>query len=418
MPTKVKPRTRADPVTGGTSSTGNSAPVTGGTGKSGSAVYLCDPKAYDLLCGSGYSDLSKNPEIIAGVDVLARLVASQTIYLMENTDRGDVRVNNALSRLVDIQPNKRMGRFNFIHWIVKVMWLSGNGNAVVAPITEDGLIQELRPIPPSMVSFVPNGWDYWISIGGRRFDPDLLLHFPMNPSEEQPWLGEGYRVGLKDVVHSLNQASKTKREFQGSKWKPSVIVKVEGLVDEFSSQKGRRKLLDSYIDTETAGEPWLIPAGTVDVKEVRPLSLNDLALADGVKLDKRTAAAILGMPAFLLGEGEFNQMAWNNFIATRVMHMSQIIQQTLTRGILYKPEWYFKMNPRSLYSYNLKDLFSIAKEAHAAGMMTGNEGRDWLDLHPLDGLDELVLLENYLPRDRLGDQKKLKGGDGTSTDDA
>ena len=91
MPTKVKPRTRADPKQGS-------------TGASGSAVYLCDPSAYELLCGSGYSDLSKNPEIIAGVDILARLVASQTIYLMENTDRGDVRVHNALSRLVDIEP--------------------------------------------------------------------------------------------------------------------------------------------------------------------------------------------------------------------------------------------------------------------------------------------------------------------------
>ena len=76
------------------------------------------------------------------------------------------------------------------------------------------------------------------------------------------------------------------------------------------------------------------------------------------------------------------------------------------------------MNPRSLYSYSLKDLFEIASKAHASGMMTGNEGRDWLDLHPLDGLDELVLLENYLPRDRLGDQKKLKEGDGSSNEDA
>lgn len=404
MPTKIKPRTRADPAKAG-------------TGTTGSAVYLCDPAAYDLLCGSGYSDLSKNPEIIAGVDVLARLVASQTIYLMENTDRGDVRVHNALSRLVDISPNGYMSRFNFVHWIVKVMWLSGNGNAVVAPITENGLIRELRPIPPSMVSFQNDNWSYRVVIGGRSFPPESVLHFPMNPDEERPWLGQGYRLGLKDVVHSLNQAAKTKREFQGSKWKPSMIVKVEGLVDEFSSKEGRRKLLDSYIDTDRAGEPWMIPAGTVDVKEVRPLSLQDLALADGVKLDKRTAAAILGMPAFVLGEGDFNQMAWNNFISTRVMHMSQIIQQTLTRGLLYKPEWYFKLNPRSLYSYSLKDLFQIARDAHASGMMTGNEGRDWLDLHPLEGLDELVLLENYVPRDRLGDQKKLKDGGETSSKD-
>ena len=28
----------------------------------------------------------------------------------------------------------------------------------------------------------------------------------------------------------------------------------------------------------------------------------------------------------------------------------------------------------------------------------------------MKGLDELVILENYLPIDRIGDQKKLKGG--------
>lgn len=405
MPTKVKPRTRADPAKTG-------------TGTTGSAVYLCDPAAYELLCGSGYSDLSKNPEIIAGVDILARLVASQTIYLMENTDRGDVRVHNALSRLVDISPNGYMNRFNFVHWIVKVMWLSGNGNAVVAPITEDGLLRELRPIPPSMVTFQDDHWSYRVVIGGRSFPPESVLHFSMNPDEERPWLGQGYRVGLKDVVHSLNQAAKTKREFQGSKWKPSIIVKVEGLVDEFSNKAGRKKLLESYIETDQVGEPWLIPAGTVDVKEVRPLSLNDLALADGVKLDKRTAAAILGMPAFLLGEGNFDQKSWNNFISTRVMHMSQIVQQVLTSRLLYKPEWHFKMNPRSLYSYSLNELCEIAKDAHDSGNMTGNEFRDWLGLPPMDGLDEFIVLENYLPRKRLGDQNKLKGGDAASNGDA
>lgn len=403
--TKVKPRTRAAPQ-GGTEA-GN-----------GSAVWLCSPDAYDVLCSQGYGDLSRNPEILAGVDVLARLVASMTIHLMENTDKGDIRLHNELSRKVDIEPTNYMGRFNWIHWIVKTMWLSGNGNAVVFPETKKGLIENLHPVRPGHVQFREDGWSYKISICGRDFAPDEVLHFAMNPDDDRPWLGTGYRAALKDVVHNLKQAAQTKREFLESKWKPSMIVKVQGLADTFSKKEGRAKLLDEYISTDKVGTPWLIPAQAVDVKEIRPLSLADLALADGVKLDKRTAAAILGMPPFVLGEGDFNQAAWNNFISTRVMHMAQIIQQTLTRGLLYNPKWYFWMNPRSLYSYSLKDISNIVKECHASGIMTGNEGRDWLGFAPLPDLDELVLLENYLPRDRLGDQKKLKDGDGSSKDDS
>lgn len=407
MPTKVRPRTRADPAKSGAAGSGNS-----------SAVFLCDPAAYDLLCTSGYSDLSKNPEILAGVDILARLVASMTIHLMENTDKGDIRLHNELSRKVDIEPNRFMTRFHLIHWTVKVLWLGGRGNAVWLPVTRNGLIEELRPVAPSKVSFREDGWGYRIQIGGRSYAPDEVLHFAMNPDEEQPWLGTGYRVALKDVVHNLKQASQTKRDFLSSKYRPNIIVKVNGLTEEFSNRAGRERLLENYISTDRVGTPWLIPAGTVEVEQVKPLSLADLALADGVKLDKRTAAAILGMPPFVLGEGDFNQAAWNNFISTRVMHMALIIQQALTRGLLYNPKWYFHMNPRSLYSYSIKDIAEIVKDCHASGIMTGNEGRDWLGFVPLDGLDELVLLENYLPRDRLGDQKKLKDGEEASKDDS
>ena len=380
-----------------------------------SLIWMTDEEGFKTLECRGYTSLAHNPEIITAVDTIARLVGAMSIHLMQNTERGDIRVINELSRAVDINPNAYMTRSNFIAWIIKTLYLDGSGNAVVYPKTSRGYLRELIPIPAAYTSFIPDGeWGYSIYIAGTKYKPDRVLHFAMNPGSFYPWLGEGYKMALWDVANNLKQAAATEKGFMSSKWKPSLIVKVDALVDEFSSPEGRKKLLESYAMSGEAGEPWLIPAEAFDVKEVKPLTLSDLALADFVTLDKRTVAAILGVPPFVLGVGEFKRDAWNSFISTTIMPMAQNVQQELTKKILYSPDFYFKFNARSLYNYDLKDLAYVADEQYVRGIMTGNEVRSWLGLPPLDGLDDLVILENYIPIDKIGDQKKLnqEGGEG------
>lgn len=376
-----------------------------------SVVWMGDwPDDKSLAC-AGYTTLAHNPEVMTAVDTIARLIGAMTIHLMQNTPQGDIRIRNGLSNVVDITPNRYMTRSNFIRWIVRTMLLEGNGNAVVMPVTNRGFLEELVPIPPAYVAFVPAGlWDYRIAINGDQFMPEDLLHFAANPGDLYPWLGTGYRVALTSVADNLKQASRTENGFMSSKWKPSLIVKVDALTDEFSSPAGRKKLLESYAMSGEAGEPWLIPAEQFSVEQVKPLTLSDLALSEFVKLDKQTVASILGVPPFVLGVGEFKSEAWNSFISTTIMPIAQGIQQELTRKLLYSPEFYFRFNSRSLYNYDLRELAAVADDQYVRGIMTGNEVRDWLQLSPKDGLDDLIILENYIPRSMVGDQNKLNGG--------
>ena len=374
------------------------------------SVWMCSPDAFEILSCQGYTSLAHNPEILSGVKRIAELVGSMTIHLMENTEKGDIRIRNELARKIDIEPYSATTRSIFIQWIVKTMML--NGNAIVLPRTRRGILLDLRPVPPGMCSLIPREtWDYDVEINGETYNPDEVLHFVENPGELYPWRGDGYRIQLKDVANNLKQAAATQKGFMESKWKPSLIIKVDADSEQFSNPTARRKILDEYTGTTEAGEPWILPAEQFQVEQVKPLTLSDLALSDMVEIDKKTVASILGIPSFVLGVGDFKRDEWNNFINTKIMNTAQAIQQEMTKKLLLKPEWYFRFNPRSLYNYDLRDMAAIADDQFVRGIMTGNEVRDWIGMAPLDGLDDLVILENYIPRGMIGDQNKLQGGE-------
>lgn len=100
------------------------------------------------------------------------------------------------------------------------------------------------------------------------------------------------------------------------------------------------------------------------------------------------------------------------------MFYSKAITDELTRSILFSKKRYFKMNPASLFNFNLSELGKLMLEMRKGGCVSGNELRDKLGMDPVPELETFVALENYIPVSELGNQNKIKGGDDDGKEDA
>lgn len=376
-------------------------------GKSPAAAFILNDGDEDFF--AEYITLDKKEEVRRCVYKIADLVSNMTIMLMQNGQNGDIRIKNELAKKIDVYPCRNMTRKPFIHQIVTEM--CNSGNAVVYPvISSEGYIEDLQLLHGC--SFVPCGASYIIRYAGLTFEPDDVLHFVLNPGVEG-YRGLGIAPLISGTVQNLAQANATKRGFLKSKWKPSLVISVNSDIEELMDKEKRDKIRDSYIDDTEAGKPWLIPSGDIDIKTVQPLTLQDLAVQDSITLDLRTIACAIGIPPFMLGIGDFDRDAYNNFISTVVMSFATIIQQELTKKLLYSPDLYFKFNPKSLMQYNLDEKVQFVKEMVSGGMLNRNEGRSEFDYSPVDdeGMNDYIVLENYIPISKIGDQEKLMQGD-------
>lgn len=371
------------------------------------SVMLCSEQVWHELCIDGYKPVSQCPEVQMCINAYARSVAMMTIHLMQNVKNGDVRVKNELSRKVDISPAPYMGRTNLMYMLVRQMM--AEGNALLYPEVRNGYLEWLRPLPPSQYQLVEEGDGYIVRYNGKNLQPDEVINLVYNPDPERPWKGQGVTVDVREMVKCIRQANTTRNALLESP-APSLIVKVDGLVEDLASPEGHDEMADRYLSNARSGKPWMIPAEAMEVTTVQPLSINDLAIKDNLELDKRAVAAMMGIPAFKVGVGAYNEQEHNMFVATQLPFVTEIIEQELTAKLLISHEMYFRFNKRSLMSYALKDLSAMGQAMTDRLAMRRNEWRELMGFPPDDEMDELIALENYIPADRLGDQKKLNDG--------
>lgn len=357
---------------------------------------------------TGYRRLIDAPEVAGCINRISAIVSSTPICLMENTKKGDIRIHDGLSRLVDIDPWPGMvTRAGWMDWIVSTMLGEGDGNAFVLPLIEGGQFSALLPMPGAVAIPSANPEEYAVSWRGDTYHPTEVLHFRLFTDPSSPWKGRGYRLQLRDVVNALQNSEAVKTSLTSPDYKPPLCVFVNSDSD-FADESKREQFRQKYLADSRDGKPWILPADLVKIEQIKPLTLADLAIKDTVELDKKTVAAIFGAPPYFVGLGNYDPKAHNGFVRTEIIHIATVIEQQLTQKLLENPRRYFKLNRRRLYDYDLKTLIDIDNSLADRGYLNGDEVREDAGRDPI-GLTEYKVLENYIPYDMSGQQKKLTG---------
>ena len=361
----------------------------------------------EAWCPLGYTPLSQAPEIKAGIRRIAELMSVMPLHLLENTANGNVRRNDELSRKLDITPCRNLSRPQWITKIVRDMLESGNSYGI--PVYNGSYLDYIIPVTAG-AALMPEGPDgYTVNINGVVYEPDEVLHFAYNAAPECPWDGKGLKVELQSMITALAQAKTTTQAIMENPM-PSIVVRVDNTMEDLSTPEGRKEISDRFIKSVDAGTPWILSANNFDLQQIKPLSLNDLAIKDGIEISTKQAAAVLGVPPSVLGVGSFSKEEYNNFISTRLQPLAVLIEQELTRKLLYSPSLFFRFSTRQLFSYTLEERLRYETALVDRGILSGNEVREDFGLEPVDGLDERRILENFIPYSMSGNQAKLNGG--------
>lgn len=360
---------------------------------------------------TGYHRLRDCPEITGLLDRMTAIISNATIYLMENTKTGDVRIRDRLARKIDIDPWRMGTRQVWMAWIVETLLCEGDGNAFVLPRYDPatGLLLDLEPMPGAVIRPSPDRRGYSVAWRGVEYPHDAVLHFRLFPDPDEPWRGRGYRFSAQRLADTLGGLNDMELSLSSPDWKPPMIVYADVDSDFFDDDK-RAELRRKYLEDADRGKPWILPSDVMKVDQIKPLSFADLAIKDTSELNRTALATLFGAPPFLLGVGEFDRYRYNTWIRTTILPICHGITQVLTAGLLENPDRYFTMPEKRLYAYTPMEMVTMGLAMSDRGYVNGDEVRDMAMMDPA-GLTEFRALENYIPYDMAAMQTKLTGGD-------
>ena len=371
------------------------------------------------------SVLSRNATVMSCVGVKARALSQCNIQIMSKGDDGTfvdaiqsdkvgardkAKAKQVLNLLQN--PNNFQNAYEF--WYQWSMWYDLSGevfsllyrkdqrDAMQTPIEMYNLDSTL--ITTQMTPLRYPSYRLSTPTYGFNKDEPLAAHQVIHCTEA-PWQGSaGFNKGIlaTELVALDTDIDLYANYVMQNGAKPSGLFRTDQVIPDAKYKEIAARLKEAWAsmtgskstDTSKPGQAIMLDQG-MTFETVKMLTLQD---ADAAKLKEQTTnriCALFGVPPSMLGlsVGKFNntQTLLDEFYKTTMYPMVVNIEQKFNSQLLKGyPNLRIRFDTKDFLKGAALDQMNFASAGLAAGILTPNEAREYLNIPKIDGADQLL----------------------------
>jgi HK97 family phage portal protein len=388
-------------------------------------LYVTTSSATDAGRPVDTSLLSRNSTVMSCISAKARAISQLPIRIMCRSDDGeyvdalasdkvgvrDKQRAKAALKLLEA-PNNFQSQYEF--WYQWMMWHEMLGEAFTLWWRADQ--KKMTQLPLEMyvldstliaVTITETRYpSYRLSTPSYGFSKDEpLQYYQVMHCKDQAWQGSaGFNKGmLAAELVGLDQDIDIYANYvmlNGAK--PSGIFVTEQVIPDSKFKEISARLKEAWssmigsqrTDLSKPGQSMLLDQG-MRYEAVKPLTLQDTDLANLKTQTMKRICALYGVPAAMIGVGEskYNntQTMLDEFYKSTMYPILVNAQQKLKQALFNDyPNLYVEFDTKNFLKGAPLDQMNFVNSGVKAGVMTPNEGREYLGMPKMEGADELV----------------------------
>ena len=387
-------------------------------------LYVTTSSATDAGRMVDTSLLSRNSTVMSCVAVKARAISQLPIKIMCKEDDGTF-VDALLSDKVGVRdkqrakaalkllecPNNFQSQYEF--WYQWMMWHEMLGEAFTLWWRADQ--KKMTQLPLEMyildstliaVTITETRYpSYRLSTPSYGFSKDEpLQYYQVMHCKDQAWQGSaGFNKGmLAAELVGLDQDIDIYANYvmlNGAK--PSGIFVTDQVIPDSKFKEIASRLKEAWssmigsqrTDLSKPGQSMLLDQG-MRYEAVKPLTLQDTDLANLKTQTMKRICALYGVPPSMVGVGDskYNntQTMLDEFYKSTMYPVLVNVQQKLKQALFGDyPNLYVEFDTKNFLKGAPLDQMNFVNSGVKAGVMTPNEGREYLGMSKMEGADEL-----------------------------